>query len=1123
MTLGRLVRRSLSHYWQTSVFVLLGLIVASGVITGSLVIGDSMRGSLREGALRRLGGITHALSCPGQFRAGLASDLEHAESANCLAVLRTSGSASNAESEAAVPELSVWGVKTHSHFDPFRFKLSDRSVAINASLARDLDVAADGWLILTVSRPTAIRTDSLFGRRERQDVTASLRVQVGEVLPDDSPGDLRLDTQSARPRNVFISYDWLAEQLGQQGTANTLLVWPVNGQTDVNIGPQLQRYMGNVAKLADYGLRLKANPALRQLSLYSDGLTLEADTCAKASAALQKSISTKQPSVWPSMIYLASTLRNERGGKTAAYAITAGIDGRQPGFSFTSGRKPDLGNDDIWLNEWLAKDLGATAGDWLALEYLVPQPDGSYPEKSMRLRVAGIVKQAGAAANSDLMPEYPGLTDAQTLGDWRPPFPIDMSRITQRDELYWDRYKATPKAFVTLARTQEMWRQVSPGAAPAHATSLQVDVPPGVDISTFRDQFAQNLARELRPEDFGLVFRPVRQQALAASRGTSDFGGLFLGLSMFLVLAGAGLAGMLLRLSLERRVSQMGLMGATGLPEPLIRRSLLAEGLILTVLGTLIGVPAGVAYATLLIHLLKHWWQGALGATPNVWLQVTPMTLLIGLCSGLLVGLLTTHFSLRGLLRQPVLQLLAGWQARREITVPEGQRTLRRLWAVLVAIAALVLTAALASVLATVSSIAIFFVIGLLLLIGALVAVRIMLHQSSLPHGTLRRLWDLVRRNLSANSSRSLLIIGLVAGATFVIVAVAANTQDLSRMDTHDRRSGTGGYSLVATSTMPLTYDLASPQGRENLGVAPDDEVLLAQCQIVSLLASPGEDISCLNLARPQAPRLLGMPEGLADDIKSGRRFQAKLSSVTGLSSGVLCFGDADSVMWTLHSGLDRLYETQDASGRRLSLQIDGLLSKSIFGRELLLHDADFRNLYPAITSPSYFLIETPVGQEQAVADALRRNLGDLGLQVKTTAEVLAEFGQVQNTYLSMFLALGGLGLLLGTLGMVAVILRSVLERRRELALMAVTGFGERRMARVLLLEHVSLLVAGLVTGTVAALVAVGPQLREAQAAVNWGALAGVLLGVLALGLAACVVTVRMVMRGNQLAALRDE
>jgi ABC-type antimicrobial peptide transport system permease subunit len=1123
VTLTRLVRRSLSHYWQTSLLVMLGLIVASAVITGSLVIGDSMRGSLRESALRRLGGITHVLSCPGQFRGQLAADIGHSFDDDCVAALRTAGSAANAETEATVPDVVVWGLPQSTSFDPFGLKLTDRSVAINASLARDLGVTSGAPLILTVARPTAIRTDSLFGRRQRQDVTASLRVQVDQILPDNGPGDLRLDTQTARPRNVFISYEWLAEQLGRQGMANTMLVWPKDPRSRLDHGPILQRYLGTVAQLGDYGLRLKTNPTLRQVSLYSDGLTLDANTCGKASTTLQKISRAAGTSVWPSMIYLASSLRNERSGKTAAYAITAGIDGRQPGFSFTSLATPSLGDDEIWLNEWLAQDLGAEVGDWLALEYLVPQPDGSYPTKQLRLRVAGIVRQSGAAANADLMPDYPGLTDAQTLGDWRPPFPIDMSRITQRDELYWDRYQATPKAFVALRRAQQMWRQVSPGAASAYATSLQIDVPLGMDQKAFSDQFAQNFSRELRPEDFGLVFRPVREQALAASRGTSDFGGLFLGLSMFLVLAGAGLAGMLLRLSLERRVSQIGLMGATGISENLIRRSLLSEGLILTLLGTLIGVPAGIAYATLLIHLLTHWWQGALGATPAIWLHVTPLTLVVGLGSGLIVGLLTTHFSLRGLLRQPVLQLLSGWQARREVLATETQRTLRRLWAVLAAIVALVLTAVLGALLATVSAVAVFFVIGLLLLVAALVGMRIMLHQTLLPRGAMRRLWDLARRNLSANMGRSLLIIGLLAGATFVVVAVAANTRDLSRMDTHDLRSGTGGYSLVATSTVPLTYDLATAQGRENLGVAPEDETLLAQCQIVSLLASPGEDISCLNLARPQAPRLLGMPAAFADDITSGRRFRATLAPPSGDASALNCLGDADSVMWTLHSGLGKLYETSDSTGRALTLRIGGLIPKSIFGRELLLHEEAFRGLYPNITSPSYFLIQTPVGQELAVADALRRNLGELGLQVKSTGEVLAEFGQVQNTYLSMFLALGGLGLLLGTLGMVAVILRSVLERRRELALLTVTGFGERRIAHLLLLEHVSLLVAGLLTGTVAALIAVGPQLREAQAAVNWGALGGVLLGVLLLGLGACVVTVRMVTRGNQLAALRDE
>jgi ABC-type lipoprotein release transport system permease subunit len=56
------------------------------------------------------------------------------------------------------------------------------------------------------------------------------------------------------------------------------------------------------------------------------------------------------------------------------------------------------------------------------------------------------------------------------------------------------------------------------------------------------------------------------------------------------------------------------------------------------------------------------------------------------------------------------------------------------------------------------------------------------------------------------------------------------------------------------------------------------------------------------------------------------------------------------------------------------------------------------------------------------------------------TEERLANFHRVENTYLSTFQMLGGLGLILGTLGMAAVLLRNVLERRRELALLRAVG-----------------------------------------------------------------------------------
>lgn len=1113
MTLARLVTRSLRHYWQTGLLVVLGLMVASGVITGSLVIGDSMRGSLRDSALGRLGSIDHALIAPRLFRSSLASSLaERLGHGLFTSALQTTGAAGNAESEATTPGVTVWGVD--SGF--WRFygipapALAEGQVAVNAALARDVGVTVGAPLLLTVNRPAQLSTDSIFGHRRIEEVADTLRVTVQAILPDNGCGDFRLDSQSARPRNVFISRSWLAEHLGQPGKANVLLA-SVASPNEAMLPMVLPQCM----TLADYGLTVKRKPG--RLYVYSDALTLS-PAHAQAARDAAKAVGSIASE---SLIYLATRLRTLAAPpREAAYSVIAGI-GHALAFTLRSPATsacPCAGQ--VWLNDWLAADLQAKVGDRVDMDYLVPSPDGTYPTRTKRLTVAAIVATAGPGADAGFMPDYKGLTDAADMGAWKPPFPVDLSRITPRDDEYWKKYRAAPKAFLNLEDVRGMWREVAPNAPSGQATSMQVTIPPQLPQTGFISAFEGQLLGRLKPEYAGMAFQPVRERALQSSQGTSDFGGLFLGLSMFLVAAGAALAGMLLRLSLDRRAAQMGLMLATGLPERLVRRTLLAEGLGLTAAGTLLGVPAGVLYAAGIIKALGLWWHGALGSTPALWLHVSSASLATGVVSGLLVGLLTSHLSLRGLLGQPVLQLLAGWQALREPL----RQPLARLKVILTAILALALTLVVLALLGTIlSGVAAFFLVGLLLLAAALVGFRL-----GFGRGWLKalgpNLWSLARRNAGANSARSLLVIGLLAAATFMIVAVAANTRDLTRLDTRDRYSGSGGFTLVATSTVPLTYDLATPQGRTNLGIGPDDEALLSQCQIISLLESPGEDISCLNLAKPQSPRLLGVPQALIDrggfrltDTGDWKRLTPGVSDVV-----VPAFGDADSVMWTLHSGLGKLYGPQPP-GLPVRLRFVGLLPGSIFARELLVSESNFRQLYPSVSNPSYFLIDAPRGQEQAVAEALRRDLGDLGLQVKTTAEVLAEFSQVQNTYLSMFLALGGMGLLLGTVGIVTVIMRSVLERRRELALMSATGFDQPTLARLLLLEHGGLLVAGLAVGTVSALVAVAPQLRQAQTAVNWPALLAMLLAVLIVGLGSSVLAVRTALRGSLLEALRSE
>jgi hypothetical protein len=116
------------------------------------------------------------------------------------------------------------------------------------------------------------------------------------------------------------------------------------------------------------------------------------------------------------------------------------------------------------------------------------------------------------------------------------------------------------------------------------------------------------------------------------------------------------------------------------------------------------------------------------------------------------------------------------------------------------------------------------------------------------------------------------------------------------------------------------------------------------------------------------------------------------------------------------------------------------------------------------------------------VATTIEKGASDLGADVVPTAARLAEFHRVENTYISTFQALGGLGLLVGTLGLGAVVLRNVLERRRELALLGAVGYAPAHVLIMVLSENLVLLGWGLVVGAASALVAIAPSFLDRAA-----------------------------------------
>ena len=184
-----------------------------------------------------------------------------------------------------------------------------------------------------------------------------------------------------------------------------------------------------------------------------------------------------------------------------------------------------------------------------------------------------------------------------------------------------------------------------------------------------------------------------------------------------------------------------------------------------------------------------------------------------------------------------------------------------------------------------------------------------------------------------------------------------------------------------------------------------------------------------------------------------------------------------------------------------------GLLSNSVLQGSLLIGEADMQRLFSDVAGYRYFLVQTDKPEEaQALLEDTFQNEG---FDAVGTDRLLRDLLAVQNTYLSTFQSLGGLGLLLGTFGLMAVQLRNVWQRRGEIALLRATGFEQARIGRLILIEHAFLLFAGLGIGTIAAMLTVLPHIIIGGASVPLRATFGMLVLIVCVGLVTGLVAVK--------------
>ena len=254
---------------------------------------------------------------------------------------------------------------------------------------------------------------------------------------------------------------------------------------------------------------------------------------------------------------------------------------------------------------------------------------------------------------------------------------------------------------------------------------------------------------------------------------------------------------------------------------------------------------------------------------------------------------------------------------------------------------------------------------------------------------------------------------------------------------------------------------------------------------VVGMRVRDGDDASCLNLNRAQEPRLLAVrPE----ELQERRAFAGEwgLLDQPQADGAVPAIGDEATVRWALGKKVGDTLAYVDDRGNTFQLRIVSMMRNSVLQGSLIISERNFVARFPSVAGHRVLLVDAPPEESAGVADLLSRALRDRGLEVVPAWRRLADFQEVENAYISIFQVLGGLGLLLGSFGLGVVVLRNVLERRGELALLQAVGFRRGELQRLVLSEHWLLIVLGLAIGVVAALLAVLPALLSPDMKPPW-------------------------------------
>ena len=1074
----RFITQNLRYYKRYYLLIALAVALANTIITGSLLVGDSVKHTLMSRVDERLGGTVTLVTSGNSFMSEAFANMPPMNGA-AATILLTSGFV---PAGMSLLPVSVWGVDcTHAAIASPGFVFPEAGEAvINRKTANELSVKEGDDIVVRLPNTRMIPSGSLF---VTDNYTASLRLRVKAVIDSRQSGNLNLRNEQTIPFNLFINRQELTSELEMEEKCNIIMM--------------NKKFSGDELA-ASWNPEFSGIKAELQIPLNGDGY----HEVVSERIFLDKDLIARLDEHFPQANHLFSYLVNEISAKPETRNSKTETRYSIP-YSFVTAidrfAERELSGDDIILSDYAARRLNASIGDTVTLSYFVSSGLKVLSEEQHLFVVRDIIP-VQIFKNEGLSAEFPGLHDVDNCTDWDSDLPINMDRITKEDEDYWDVYRTTPKALIAYSQGALLWGN-DYGVATAVRIAGNENVIPVID-------------RILSPADAGITVASPRDIGLAAARGGVDFKSLFLSLAFFVIAAALLLATIPLDGMLRDRRKELQLLQALGYTQKRIKNILLNEITVMTMVATLAGMIVAVFYNRLVLFALGNIWRGAVH-TENFVASIEHVSLITGFCVTLAVSFATLWWTLRRILRnakpvtKPVTKPIRFLKPDRFLTLKPN----------LLPIACIFLMLVLLIVNFTVAqSPALFMATGLTGLVAAISGYASIINRRSSKPVLFNRK-AVIGKNLNYRRRNGIISVAVLASGLFIVFSVGLNRKSFS--NTSSLISGTGGFTLWGENSVPLYHSLSTQVGRERFGLSD----LPANTSILQFYRHGGDDASCLNLNKAPQPTVLGVdadslanasftfaaaletrtaqpstksnPNGAAlnEDKPETRNLWESLSQKRGDFYPVIA--DQTVLQWGLMKSVGDTMIYFNRKGEPVVLQFIGSLNNSIFQGNLLMDKSFFAEIWGENGS-EVMLVQTSESSGQAVKQLLSQALANYGLQLGFCNDRLKEFNSVTDSYLTIFLMLGGLGLLIGLFGMLLVIRQGILGRAGEVSTLMAIGFDAVSIKRQLFRESMTVPLYAIAAGTIAALVAVASAIPAVDL-FTWATMLAILASLLAI------------------------